>query len=180
MKFAMLIALTTASRSADLTLLDTKFMVDKGDKVVFSVRELGKTRKVGQSPPKVEICGFQEEPNLGPLRCLNEYLMRTKNLRPLEGCSLFLRSTTPHKAVNANTVAGWLKTILARAGVDTTIWGAHSTRGASTSKVANLGVSVQTILNTACWKGVGTFRRFYNKPIVGKTKNQEFTESVLG
>ena len=91
------------------------------------------------------------------------------------GCALLLRSTKPHKAVKANTVAGWLKTILARAGVDTTICRAHSTRGANTSKVANLGVSVQTVLNTACWKGVGTFRRFYNKPIVGKTQNQEFT-----
>ena len=88
-KLAMLIALTTASRSTDLTLLDTTFIMEKGDKVVFFVRELGKTRKVGQSPPKVEICGFQDDPDLDPIGCLNEYLTRTKNVEAIRWAVLY-------------------------------------------------------------------------------------------
>ena len=115
MKLAMLIALTTASRSADLSLLDTRFMVDQGDKMVFFIKELGKTRKVGQSPPKVEICGF-EDPDLDPLMCLNEYLTRTKKLRPLEGNNLFLSSVSPYRPAKASTIAGWLKTVFGQGG----------------------------------------------------------------
>ena len=85
MKLAILLALTTAGRSSDLGLLATSFMADQGDRMVFFVRELGKTRKIGQPPPKVEVRGFKEDSRLDPLACLNEYLARTKKLRPVEG-----------------------------------------------------------------------------------------------
>ena len=49
-KLAMLIALSAAKRSSDLTLLDTSLMADLGDKVVFHIKGLSKTRKVGQNP----------------------------------------------------------------------------------------------------------------------------------
>ena len=39
MKLAMLLALTTAGRSSDFGLLDTSFMADQGNKMVFFVRE---------------------------------------------------------------------------------------------------------------------------------------------
>ena len=179
MKLAMLLALVTAGRSSDLSLLDTSFMVKKGDGYVFFIRDLGKTRKVGQPPPKVDIVRFEEDSNLDPVACLNEYLTRTKNLRPAEGSSLFLASVSPFKPVKSSTIAGWIKTILLRAGIDTSVWSAHSTRGASTSKASNLGVSIQTILETGCWKGVGTFKKFYKKPVLPETSKKEFAKAVL-
>ena len=179
MKLAMLIALTTANRSSDLSLLDTRFMADQGDKIVFFIKEMGKTRKVGQGPPKVDICDFEDDPDLSPLGCLNEYLTRTEKLRPPKGNNLFLSSVKPFKPIKACTIAGWLKTTLERAGVDTAVWGAHSTRGASTSKAARAGVSTQTILKTACWKRVGTFKKFYQKPSEGCSDSQVFVNSVL-
>ena len=51
-KLAMLIALSAAKRSSDLTLLDTSLMADLGDKVVFHIKGLSKTRKVGQNPTR--------------------------------------------------------------------------------------------------------------------------------
>ena len=179
MKLAMLVALVTAGRSSDLAMLDTSLMVRKGDGFTFFIQELGKTRRVGQAPPRVEITRFEEDSELDPVACLNEYLTRTRNLRPKEGNKLFLASVKPFKPIKSSTIAGWLKTILHRAGIDTGVWSGHSTRGASTSKVANAGVSVQTILETACWKGVGTFKRFYRKPVMNVASKAEFSEAVL-
>ena len=179
MKLAMLIALVTAGRSSDLALLDTSLMVRKGDDFVFFIQGLSKTRRVGQPPPKVDIIKFEEDLELDPVACLNEYLTRTKNLRPKEGNRLFLSSVTPFKPVQSSTIAGWLKTILGRAGIDSSVWSAHSVRGASTSKAVNSGVSIQTILETACWKGVGTFQKFYQKPIMVANPKREFTNAVL-
>ena len=98
-------------------------------------------------------------------------------MHPVGGGQLFIASTTPHKPVKPCTIAGWLRSIMAKAGVDVAIWSAHSTRGASTSKAFAQGVPITTILETACWKRVGTFRRFYNrKPISEKSK---FEKAVL-
>ena len=94
-KLAMLIALSAAKRSSDLTLLDTSLMADLGDKVVFHIKGLSKTRKVGQKPASVEIFKFEEDVSLDPIACLNEYLARTKNLRPPREINYSSLQTTP-------------------------------------------------------------------------------------
>ncbi len=54
-----------------------------------------------------------------------------------------------HKAVTSSSIARWLKTILEEAGIDTTIFGAHSTRGASASAAAKTDVTTGDILKAA-------------------------------
>ena len=178
MKLAVLLALTTAGRSSDLGRLDTAFMNDLGERIVFFVREPTKTRKAGSPPSKVEVCSFEDE-ILSPLACLNEYLRRTIALRSTTKSKLFLASVTPYNPVKSCTIAGWIKTILERAGIDTGVWTAHSTRGASTSKVASMGLSLDVVLTTACWKRVGTFKKFYKKPIEKEIDREKFTQTVL-
>ena len=82
----------------------------------------------------------------------------------------------PHKPVRSCTIARWLKTILENSGIDTKIFKAHSTRGASTSKANKFGLSVKQIMEKANWKSASTFYTFYNKPVQG---NSEFSDSVL-
>ena len=71
----------------------------------------------------------------------------------------------PHKAVTAATISRWLKEILFRAGVDTNIFKAHSTRTASTSAAKARGVSTADIMKAADWSRESTFTRFYYKPV---------------
>ena len=71
----------------------------------------------------------------------------------------------PHKAVTAATISRWLKEILCRAGVDTNIFKAHSTRTASTSAAKARGVSTVDIMKAANWTRESTFTRFYYKPV---------------
>ena len=77
--------------------------------------------------------------------------------------------------MKAATIGHWLQKLMAQAGIDVSIFSAHSTRGAATSKAKNVGVSTADILKTADWSSVSTFRRFYQKPIKGK----EFGRKVL-
>ena len=52
----------------------------------------------------------------------------------------------PHKAISKDTVAQWLKEELKLAGIDTSIFGAHSTRATSTSAAkAHNAVSLQPL-----------------------------------
>ena len=106
MKLAMLLALVTASRSSDLSLLDTTYMVKSDEGFSFFLRELGKTRKIGQPPPKVDIVLYEDDGEICPVACLTEYLLRTEKLRPKEGSSLFLSSVVPYKPVVSSTIAG--------------------------------------------------------------------------
>ena len=65
------------------------------------------------------------------------------------------------KEVSSSTIARWLKEVLHLAGIDTSIFKAHSHRGASTSVAFTCGISVKDVLNTADW--TNTFYRFYNR-----------------
>ena len=73
---------------------------------------------------------------LCPVEAVNSYIDRTKSLRIQEGSAvdqLLVACIKPHHAVTSSTIARWLKTLLEQAGIDTTLFKAHSTRGASVS-----------------------------------------------
>lgn len=58
-------------------------------------------------------------------------------------------------------MARWLKLVLNDVGIDTSVYSAHSTRGASTSIAANSGVPTEAILAAGNWNSESTFTRFY-------------------
>lgn len=103
---------------------------------------------------------------------LKEYLKRTKNLRGTED-KLFIITTKPYTAVSLNTLSNWIKHILFAAGIDTKIYGAGSTRAASTSKAWVGGAPIDIIAKTAGWSNATTFSKFYKKPI---QKNRSLAE----
>ena len=70
----------------------------------------------------------------------------------------------PHKPVSSSTVARWLKTVLNNAGIDASIFKAHSVRSAATSSASEAEVTIATILDAAAWATETVFQRFYNKP----------------
>ena len=62
------------------------------------------------------------------------------------------------------------------AGIDTSVFKAHSVRGAASSAAFAAGCSLKEILKTANWSSAKTFHKFYNKDI--QTDN-DFSFSVL-
>ncbi|KAJ3651888.1 hypothetical protein Zmor_017892 [Zophobas morio] len=81
---------------------------------------------------------------------------------------LFLSTRKPHGRASSTTIARWIRTTLQKAGIDTQIYGAHSTRHATTSAALRSGVivSVEDIRKLAGWTGRSTvFEKFYNRPL---------------
>ncbi len=68
---------------------------------------------------------------------------------------------------------------MGRAGVDTTVFRAHSVRGASTSAARDRGMPMQDILATADWsrERESTFRKFYYRP--QDLERNEYARRVL-
>ena len=64
----------------------------------------------------------------------------------------------------SSTIARWIKTCLQEAGIDVTIFQAHSTWAASSTKAALSGLTVEEIMSAADWSSKGTFQKFYYKP----------------
>ena len=65
--------------------------------------------------------------------------------------------------------------MLSDAGVDTTIYSAHSPRGASASKAVSVGLSIEAILKTGSWASESVFSKHYNRPI----NREAFNDSIL-
>uniref|UniRef100_A0A1X7UE04 Tyr recombinase domain-containing protein n=1 Tax=Amphimedon queenslandica TaxID=400682 RepID=A0A1X7UE04_AMPQE len=107
---------------------------------------------------------FQSNPKLCPVVSLQAYLERTEPLRK-EETSFFLSFIKPHGAVTSSTIARWLRLTLELAGIDSSIFGTHFTRGASASAAARGGIITEYILKAADWSSESVFQRFYHKSI---------------
>ena len=108
------------------------------------------------------------------MKTLKAYEDRTAPYREGEH-NLFLALIKPYKAVTSSTIARWLKSLLEAAGIDTSVFTAHSVRGASSSVAANLGITTNDILRAADRSSESVFQRFYYKP----TEDPSFGRAVL-
>ena len=61
-----------------------------------------------------------------------------------------------------------LYSFLGLAGIDITVFTAHSTRKASSSKGNNMGITLKDISKAAGWRNNSTFAKHYKLPIIKK------------
>lgn len=100
------------------------------------------------------------------VRCLKAYEEMTEEVRPPGEQQLLMALRNPFKAVSSPTIARWARWVMQEAGTDLRIFGAHSARGAISSKAFGLGAHLEDILNAADWSSDSTFKRFYFKPVL--------------
>jgi hypothetical protein len=120
-------------------------MIDEGQ-AKFSLSKQRKTQL--NSPLQVITLNKMQPGSLTcPVETLKDYLAISDQFRSgAKSKLLLLGLRPPRNAVFASTVSRWIKMVLSDAGVDTVVYSAHSTRGASASKATNLGVSSEAIL----------------------------------
>ena len=82
---------------------------------------------------------------------------------------LFLGISKPHAPVKVCSIAHWVNSTLSNAGIDTTVFSAHSTQGASTSKAIVTGVTLSDVIHQADWSAAQVFFKFYFKQPVVRT-----------
>jgi len=85
---------------------------------------------------------------------------------------LFLSYVKPHKPITSQCLANRLKEILGKTGIDTSVYKAHSVRGASSTAAAAKGVLIEDILHTADWNTDSTLKKFYYRPSQANTYAQ--------
>jgi hypothetical protein len=161
-KTVTLLALTTLLRCSELNSIQLDSISFSAEKVFFN---LGVLRKSQRSGPLMRYSQDEwENPLICQVTCLRSYLERTANLRSsLQNSGVFIGSNKPHNPVTGSTIGGWIKHQLKEAGIDTSIFSAHSTRGAAASKASSTGVSIQVILNQGHWASESTISKLYHR-----------------
>jgi len=164
LKTTMLIALLSGQRCQTIHALDISAMTLSDGNCIFYIQKLLKTSRPGKHLGRLELRAFDEDKPLCVVTLLKEYIERTKLIRGTHS-QLLLSYCKPFKPVSSDTISRWLKKVLENAGININDYGAHSTRSASTSAAKAANMPVKTIMNAAGWANVGTFKKFYDKPI---------------
>lgn len=176
-KTAILLALTTAQRSQYLSKIKVEDIEIFEDKIIIQINEMLKTSRPGVKNPVVILHKFDQRPKLCVFSTLKVYLKQTESIREKEPY-LFISYKKPHKVVGTQTLARWIKAIMKKAGINTEMFTAHSTRHASTSAAFARGLSINLIKENVGWsKKSEVFARHYNRPI--NKDNNEFASIVL-
>lgn len=155
-------------RSAELANLSLASLKDSPQGVTVAPLVLPKQAQPGKMVKEYFFPYFPDNSNVCPASTLLRYIEKTEHHRPEKASqtqgAIFLKSTKPFGPASSATIARWIKTVLMRAGIDTSIFKAHSVRGASTSAAAEAGISIPEILEAADWSNKSTFEKFYYRP----------------
>ena len=164
-KVLLLILLVSSQRGQSIHYLDLQHLTMEENTYSFDVAEHIKTSTPRSPHTRIDIAAYEPDSTICPLSCLKAYINKTKALRNNE-TKLFISYVRPHKAVSRDTVSRWTKNTLRLCGIDTKVFTAHSTRSASVSKAHEKDVPVHEIMAKAGWRSAGTFRKYYNKPVI--------------
>ena len=159
-KLVMLLCILSGQRCQSIHLFDVYNMQLSFNKVEFVVVMPTKTSGPSSHNGTFEFLGYPPNRRLCVVTVLKEYLSRTLDARG-KTKQLLLTHRKPHGAATHDTVRRWIRSCLDLAGIDTSIFKAHSVRGASTSFADKHNVSLELIMKTAGWKSKCTFTKYY-------------------
>ena len=139
--------------------------------VIFEVAALEKTSRPGNVRCKLKCPGGTHHQPLSLSNCLVEYSQHTQFKRAhyalVKGTPpnrLFISNMKSFQSVKPCTLAKWLLTAMAEAGIDTDSYKAHSAHLATTTGMLRRGLSLQQVLKRANWSPTShTFALFYNR-----------------
>jgi len=168
-KLCTMLCLLSGQRSQSIGQLKLDKSAYSIETMTFYFDTILKTSRPGKHQQPLIFKAFKENENLCIINCLQEYRQRTDLVREnLEGNpqQLILSYAYPHKPINSQSIARYIKLFLGMCGIDITVFTTHSTRSASTSKANNIGLSIKDIQKAAGWSNESTFRKFYKLPII--------------
>ena len=166
MKLATLLMILSGNRVNMLTHFDITNMYINENECTFTFSHVLKATRANFNAEPMTFRAYPECPQICPVSTIWEYLSMRKQLT---SDSQFFVTTKPikgvYKGVSSDTIARWIKKMLGHCGIDSGKYTAHSCRAASTSAALFRGVSIGTIVKSASWSNVKTFKKFYLKEI---------------
>ena len=179
MKVTVLLALLTGQRLQTLWAMELEHMELCHNSCTIYIQKVLKTTKPGKHIKPIVFRRY-DQADLCIVQHLHRYWALTAQLRQHPGQGQLLISyRKPHGPVSVDTISRWIKAILGASGIDTTIFGAHSTRSASTSAAARQGAPLAIIMQAANWQQAGTFAKFYHRTVPSPGDDTGFMEAVL-
>ena len=179
LKLAMLLSMSAISRCSELHLLDLRFLNRFSTYFSFDVYGPMKHSKPNSKRRPIEFGVYSTDKQLCPVEVIRAYIARSEPWRGKKtGFSqLFLGMNKPHKPISVTTISRWIKNTLELAGVDISVFQAHSVRGAASSKALLKGLSVKAIMDRGNWSMESTWQRFYHREVLRPC--HEFQNKVL-
>lgn len=176
-RLSMLLALATGQRVQTLANIQLDNITINRDDVVIKISNRLKTSGPKKTQPILYLPFLSDDPEICVATILRKYLNKTEPLRKQDTQNLFITIKKPHHNATAQTISRWLKNVLRKSGIDTSIFSSHSTRHSSTSTAARRGINIDQIRTCAGWSNTSSvFAKFYQRPI---TDRGEFSKTVL-
>ncbi|KAG6456630.1 hypothetical protein O3G_MSEX009849 [Manduca sexta] len=153
-KAVTLLALTTAHRIQTLSKILIKNVEFLDEHILIKIPGEIKTSRLGARQPIHLLPFFISNQSICPTKTLIAYINKTKPIRKTD--TLWLGLKKPHNPVFTQSLSRWIKRTLSESGIDVAVFSAHSTRHAAASRALSLGVSIDSIRNTAALVGATT------------------------
>ena len=159
-KLAATLACVSAQRVHTLSLIDSRyiFFFDSATYLyIFSDLKVQRDRPCFV----ITLPSETEKDCLHTVDTLKLYLRKTRSIR--KDPQLFLSCRPPYKAVTTDTLARWIRSVMKDAGIDISVFGAHSVRGASASFALQQNVPIDSVLQCGDWSCLNTFSKHYGR-----------------
>ena len=174
-KLITLLCLLSGQRGQTIWSINTDYLFFSEEGCTIKIPAILKTTTPQFHVAPLIFKRFPQEPRLCVVSNLRRYLAVTSEIRGNEK-RLFISFAQPFKPVTVSTIRRWITTILENAGINTQIFGAHSTRAAGTSKAYLQGIPLVEICRAAGWKNASSFATHYNKEVI---QQENFGDSLL-
>ncbi|KAK2560686.1 hypothetical protein P5673_016448 [Acropora cervicornis] len=133
------------------------------DKYIFHITDEVKQTRIATHIPPLSFVAYPKDKKLCIISHQQEYLKRTTPFRK-DSKQLLLRHIKPHGPVRKDIISRWCKSVLSSAGINTSKFKGHRTRAASSTHLADNGISIKDIILPEGWSNERTLQQFHHKP----------------
>ena len=166
-KLVTLLAILTGQRTQTVHMIKLRNVNFNMGKMTITIDNLLKTSRPGHHQKPIVLQNYAPDKRLCVVTYMREYIQRTKPIRNTDW--LLVSTQKPHGEISRSTISNWVRGTLKSAGINTAIYGPHSTRSASVSTAIKT-VPLDELLKKVGWRSASTFQKYYNKPVVVETK----------
>ena len=163
LKVVTLLMILSASRVHCIQGFSIKAMQKNDNEITFYPTVLLKHSRPHFRGEPITYRAYPENDKLCVIKALSVYLERRSSLTDSD--VLLITHRKPHRPAHHDTITRWLKTILKLAGIDTSVFTAHTFRSASTSYANTAKIPIKDILKQGQWTQESTWTKYYKKEI---------------
>ena len=171
-KCAVLLLLSTGRRPMEIRNLSMDHLHVSKDKATFILPVATKTSQYIRDRT-IEIKRYRGDRNVCLLSTLEKYIEVTKSTRKRP--KVLIVTTGQGTPISASTLKRWTHTVMGKAGIDTEVFAAYSTRSAAISSASLHTGDLEKVMKMGTWKSTSTFFRYYLREVkyFNRKTNQE-------